>query len=121
MGTAKVVVDRLRKQGLKVGLLRVRAFRPFPVEKILQSLSHIESVGVLDRAMSFGAFGGPLFNEVRNAFYDAKRRPLLSNYIYGLGGRDMTMEMIEQIFRDLEGNRRAGRVSDAVKYIGLRE
>jgi len=121
MGTTKVVVDKLRKEGLKVGLLRIRSFRPFPTQMIVDSLSHVQSAGVLDRAMSFGAFGGPLFNEVRNASYDAEKRPLLSNFIYGLGGRDMTTEMIERIFRNLENDVKAAMAVEPVRYIGLRE
>ena len=121
IGTAKVVVDRLRSEGMKAGVLRIRAFRPFPVEEVLGALSHVESVGVLDRSASFGALGGPLFIEVRNAFYDVPERPLISDYIYGLGGRDMSMGMLEEVFKSLEENRKEGRVSEPVKYIGLRE
>ena len=121
MGTARVVVDRLRSRGVKAGLLRIRAFRPFPAHEILKALSHVEAVGVLDRCASFGALGGPLFMEVRNAFYDSAERPIISDYIYGLGGRDMSMEMLEEVFRSLEEDRRAGRPLELVRYIGLRE
>lgn len=121
MGTAKAVVDQLRSEGMKAGLLRIRAFRPFPTEAVIGTLSHVKSVGVLDRAMSFGALGGPLFNEVRNTFYDASRRPLISDYAYGLGGRDMSMDLLGKVFRSLEENREAGKVSEPVRYIGLRE
>ena len=121
MGTAKAVVNQLRMEGVKAGLLRIRAFRPFPVEAVVGALSHVKSVGVLDRAMSFGALGGPLFNEVRNAFYDESRKPLLSDHIYGLGGRDMSMELLRKVFRSLEEDREAGKVSEPVRYIGLRE
>jgi pyruvate ferredoxin oxidoreductase alpha subunit len=121
MGTAKVVVDQLRSEGMKAGLLRIRAFRPFPAKEIVNALSHVKSVGVLDRAMSFGALGGPLFNEVRNTFFDASRRPLLSDYIYGLGGRDMSMNLLGKVFKMLEENRVAGKVSEPVRYVGLRE
>jgi len=121
MGTAKVTVDQLRREGVKAGLLRIRAFRPFPVKEIVSALSHVKSVGVLDRSMSFGALGGPLFNEMRNAFYDKSSRPLISDYIYGLGGRDMSPELLRTVFRRLEENMEKGKVSEPVKYVGLKE
>jgi len=121
MGTTKAVVDQLRSEGLKAGLLRIRAFRPFPVEVVMDALSHVKSVGVLDRSMSFGALGGPLFNEVRNAFYDESRRPLISDHIYGLGGRDMSVDLLRKVFRSLEEDREAGEVLEPVRYVGLRE
>jgi pyruvate ferredoxin oxidoreductase alpha subunit len=121
MGTAKAVVEQLRSEGLKAGLLRIRAFRPFPAEEIVNALSHVKSVGILDRAMSFGALGGPLFNEVRNVFYDESRKPLISDHIYGLGGRDMSMELLGKVFRSLKEDKEAGRVLEPVRYVGLRE
>jgi len=121
MGTARVAVDQLRSEGVKAGLLRIRAFRPFPVKEIVDTLLHVRSVGVLDRSMGFGALGGPLFAEMRNAFYDTSSKPLLSDYIYGLGGRDMSTELLSVIFNSLEKNRKARRVSKPVQYIGLRE
>ncbi len=121
MGTAKVVVDKLREKGRKVGLLKIRAFRPFPYEEVIKELEHVEVIGVLDRSLSFGAQGGPLFLEIRSAFYDFERRPLISNYVYGLGGRDMPPDLIMQIFDDLEKIKEKGRVDVLLKFIGLRE
>jgi len=120
MGTAKIVVDKLREKGVKAGLLRVRAFRPFPVRQIVENLKDKKAIGVLDRAASFGAYGGPLFNEVRNVFYDQDIRPLISNYIYGLGGRDMPPQRLMTIFEDLQKIAETRRIEKTVKYIGVR-
>ena len=121
MGTAKTAVDILRGDGVKAGLLRIRSFRPFPREKILESLSHVRAIGVLDRAMSFGAYGGPLFMEMRSLFYDAGAKPLMSNYIYGLGGRDMPVSLLVDTLRDVARNAERGRVEEPIRYMGVRE
>ena len=121
MGTAKTAVDILRADGVKAGLLRIRSFRPFPREKILESLSHVRAIGVLDRAMSFGAYGGPLFMEMRSLFYDADAKPLMSNYIYGLGGRDMPVSLLVDTLRDVARNAERGRVEEPIRYMGVRE
>ena len=120
MGTAKIVVDKLREKGVKAGLLRIRSFRPFPVQQIIENLKDKKVIGVLDRAVSFGAYGGPLFNEIRNIFYDQDIRPLISNYIYGLGGRDMPPQRLMVIFDDLQKIAETGRIEKTVKYIGVR-
>jgi len=121
MGTAKIVVDKLREKGVKAGLLRIRSFRPFPVQQIIENLKDKKVIGVLDRAASFGAYGGPLFNEIRNIFYDLDTRPLISNYIYGLGGRDMPPQRLMIIFENLQKIAETGRIEKTVKYIGVRE
>ena len=78
----------LRQEGIKAGLLRLRTFRPFPVEEIQNALKNVKAIAVLDKSMSFGGNGGAVFHEVRHALYDCKAQPLIVNYIYGLGGRD---------------------------------
>ncbi|MBU1355519.1 MAG: pyruvate ferredoxin oxidoreductase [Candidatus Edwardsbacteria bacterium] len=117
-GTAKVVIDKLRKQGVKAGLLKVRVFRPFPTEEIVKALENIKTVAVLDRSDSVGGFGGPVFTEVRSALYGSAKRPQIAGVVYGLGGREIDMEMIEGLFLDLK----AGKVkADSVNYLGVRE
>ncbi len=120
-GTAKVVVDELRKDGIKAGLLKPIFFRPFPKERITKSLSNLKAVAVLDRAESFSTMGGPLFNDLRSALYDSKKRPLLVDYIYGLGGRDIFPEDIKRVFKDLEDIKKAGKVKSLINYVGVRE
>ncbi|MBU4377184.1 MAG: pyruvate ferredoxin oxidoreductase [Candidatus Omnitrophica bacterium] len=120
-GTTRGVVDKLRKEGHKVGLLKPRFFRPFPKDAIIKSLSNIKALAVLDRSESFSAEGGPLFSEMKAAFYAEKNRPLIANYIYGLGGRDMFEADIEGIFRDVLRAAKSGKVKEEVQFIGVRE
>ncbi|HHV08601.1 MAG TPA: pyruvate ferredoxin oxidoreductase, partial [Firmicutes bacterium] len=86
-GTTRVVVDELRKEGVKAGVLKPRLFRPFPYKEMQEALAHIKAIAVLDRTDSYDGFGGPLFKDVRAALYDAPQRPPVVNYVYGLGGR----------------------------------
>jgi len=120
-GTVKTVVDELRSKGIKAGLLRIRTFRPLPVKEITVALKNVKAVGVMDRACSFGGFGGPVFHEIRHILYDAPVHPHVVNYIYGLGGRDMSYILINQIYRDLERILETNRVEKKVQFIGLRE
>lgn len=120
-GTARAVVDRLRDKGVKAGLLTPRVFRPFPSAEIAQALSHLKAVAVMDRSDSFGALGGPLFIETRHALYDLDNRVPVNNYIYGLGGRDITLDEIEGIYNDLQEVAKTGKVKEKVNYLGVRE
>ncbi|UCC58761.1 MAG: pyruvate ferredoxin oxidoreductase [Candidatus Bathyarchaeum sp.] len=120
-GTVKTVVDELRDNGIKAGLLRMRAFRPLPVQDIIRCLSGKKAVAVMDRACSFGGNGGPLFHEIRHALYDVPNKPPLANYIYGLGGRDTSPYMIDGIYRDLQKIAETRQIKEGVQFIGLRE
>ena len=120
-GTVKTVVDELRQNGIKAGLLRIRAFRPLPVEDIVNNLVGKKAVSVMDRACSFGGNGGPLFHEIRHSVYDMQDRPKMVNRIYGLGGRDIQPHMIEDIFLELQKIAEIGHPVETVKFIGLRE
>ena len=90
--TAEVAVDELRKQGKSVGLLKLKLWRPFPFAELRQAVSGARVLAVMDRAVSFGGPGGPVAAEVRSALYHELKRPLVLNYIIGLGGRDVTVE-----------------------------
>ena len=120
-GTVKTVVDELRDNGVKAGLLKMRAFRPLPVQDIISCLKGKKAVAVMDRACSFGGNGGPLFHEIRHALYDLPNKPPLANYIYGLGGRDTSPYMIDGIYRDLQKITETGQIKEGVQFIGLRE
>ncbi|MCL6579143.1 MAG: pyruvate ferredoxin oxidoreductase [Candidatus Bathyarchaeota archaeon] len=120
-GTVKAVVDELRVDGVKAGLLRLRTFRPLPVEKIVNTLKNAKAVAVMDRSMSFGGEGGPVFHEVRHALYDTDEHPHIVNYIYGLGGRDTSPMQIRKIYEDLQKILRTKHVETRVQYLGLRE
>ena len=120
-GTVKVVVDELREENVKAGLLKIRAFRPFPYQEIAQVLKEAKAVAVLDRSASFGAQGGPLFLEVRSSLFEKDRRPPVINYIYGLGGRDIKIEQIKRVYEDLEEIAMGRRSTQPVSYLGVRE
>ena len=120
-GTAKAVVDDLRAKGEKVGLLKVRLFRPFPMAEMAKALSNAKAVAVLDRCEGFSAAGGPLFAEVRSALYDLHSRPLAVNYIYGLGGRDVRTCDIEKVYDDLSEIVNNSSAGDTYRYMGVRE
>jgi len=119
-GTVKTVVDELRAEGVKAGLLRIRTFRPLPVEEIVRALQNVKAVAVMDRSMSFGGHGGPVFHEIRHALYDAPSHPYLVNYIYGLGGRDTSPSQISKIYQDLQRILQAQHVGNTMRYVGLR-
>jgi pyruvate ferredoxin oxidoreductase alpha subunit len=117
----KPIVDELRQEGVKAGLLRLRTFRPFPVEEVRSALGSVKAVAVMDKSMSFGGNGGAVFHEVRSALYDAVSRPLIVNFIYGLGGRDAKPVELRRIFENLQRVLRSGHVEQTVNYLGLRE
>jgi pyruvate ferredoxin oxidoreductase alpha subunit len=120
-GTTRIVVDKLREHGIKAGMVRVRVFRPFPHEAYAEALQHVKVVGVMDRADSFGAQGGPVFLEVRSALYDCDPRPQVLPFIYGLGGRDIFPDNIEQAFAELEKAAQSKkRTSTERRYLNLR-
>jgi pyruvate ferredoxin oxidoreductase alpha subunit len=120
-GTVKAVIDDLRAEGVKAGLLRIRAFRPFPTQGIVKALMKAKAVAVMDKSISFGGHGGAVFHEVRHVLYDAEARPYVVNYVYGLGGRDTSPSQIRKVYEDLQKILRTERVDELVKYVGLRE
>jgi len=120
-GTLKVIVDELRQEGVKAGLLRLRTFRPLPVEELRKALSNVVAIAIMDKSMSFGGFGGAVFTEVRHALYDDEKHPFIVNYIYGLGGRDSSPRELRTIFEELTHIARVGHVESLVHYFGLRE
>lgn len=110
-GTIKAVVDKLRDNGEKVGLLKVIAFRPFPKEEIYEAVKNADRIAVLDKNISFG-IGGVLFNEIK-----AKMDVDASGFILGLGGRDVSPEDIIGIVKET----RNPTDSDKINWIGLKE
>jgi len=120
-GATRMVVDKLRAQGVKAGMIRVRLFRPFPHAAYAKALSRCKVVGVLDRAESFGAQGGPLFLEVRAALYDCDPRPKVLPFIYGLGGRDIFPDNLDEAFSALRKAASAKKVDTRRRYLNLRK
>ncbi len=120
-GTTKAVVDKLRLNGIKAGLLKVRVFRPFPAEEIAKSLSHLKAVAVLDKSDSLNAVGGALFEDVTSAMYVNNKNVPMVNYVYGIGGRDTTEKQIESVYNDLSEIVSTGKIDNPYRYLGLRK
>lgn len=118
-GTAKDVIDDYRARGVKAGLLKLRLFRPFPSREIAAALAGKRAIGVLDRAVSFGGYGGPLFSEIRSALYGAAGNPPVLNWLYGLGGRDCDLKQIASVL-DRLSEAAAGRPGDTINLLGVR-
>jgi pyruvate ferredoxin oxidoreductase alpha subunit len=118
--TAMTAVDRRRERGQKVGLVRLRLWRPFPFADLRRAIGKIPVLGVLDRAVSFGGPIGPVASEVKAALYHEQQRPLVVEFIAGLGGRDMSMDLFDSIFDDLFQAAESGR-APAARFVGLRE
>jgi len=118
-GTASVAVDQAREKGIKAGMLKLRMFRPFPGDEIAELVKAVGCVAVMDRSVSFGLRGGPLFNEIRSFVNGGC--PLLVNYVYGLGGRDINATEIESILDELVKIKEAGDPGELYRYKGLRE
>ena len=116
--TAREVVDRMREKGEKVGLIKLRFFRPFPAERLREETEHLRGIGVYDRAVSFGS-GGPTYIEARNALYDSHKVPILG-FLAGLGGRDVTREDVELMFKKVLAAAARGRRAGGVTWIGTR-
>lgn len=119
-GTTKAVVDKLRGQGVKAGLLKIRVYRPFPGEEVAKALSHLKAVAVLDKSDSLNAIGGALFEDVVSSMYVAKQNVPVVNYVYGIGGRDTTEKEINSVYTDLAEIAKDGKVENPYRYLGLR-
>lgn len=119
-GTTKDIIDAYRDNGVKVGLLKPRLFRPFPFAEIADALKHLKAIAVLDRADSFGGYG-PLFTEITGALVTVDTKPALINKIFGLGGRDYLPEQAEQVIDELVQVANTGKVETVKDYIGVRE
>ncbi len=122
-GTVRYVAKKLRKKGHKVGVIRIRLFRPFPHDEVAELLKDVKAVGVMDRAISFGSYG-PSYLEIATALYHLdrkrKKRPLLVNYVYGLGGRDLDPGLVENIFMELLKIAKEGEVKEPLRFVGVR-
>lgn len=119
-GTAKVAVERLREKGKKVGLVRCRIYRPFPKGEMFKAVSKVKVLGIMDRSDTLSTLGGHLYNDARSILYESDVRPLLKNYIYGLGGRDISIEEIEAVYEQLFNIQKSGKVDKDIVYYGVR-
>ena len=121
MGTVREVVDELRAEGVKAGMIKMRLFRPFPEEDLKNAIGKVPVLGVMEKAYSIGGPGAPLYEEVKTALYDSPKRPLVADYINGLGGKDTSPEMIRGVFKSLQKIKERGAVLEPVSYVGVRE
>lgn len=120
--SARVAAKTARKNGIKAGVVSVKVFRPFPYALVGEALKHTKAVGIMDKSLPAGAMGA-LFNEVGAALYQVpdSAHPVLSNYIYGLGERDITQVDLVEIFKELDSNAKAGKLTHPTQqFIGLR-
>lgn len=120
-GTAKSVVDSLRERGIKAGLIKPRMFRPFPYAELSESLKNVKALAVMDKADSVNGMCGPLYSDVVTGLYKENITIPVSNYIYGLGGRDVKAEDIEKIYNDLINVVESGKNGNATHYLGVRD
>ena len=119
-GTTKFVVDKMRAQGIKAGLLKIRVYRPFPASEISNALSKAKAIAVLDKSDSLNAAGGALFSDVTSGMFVNKVNIPVVNYVYGIGGRDTKSNDIEAVYNDLAEIAKTGNVGNPYRYLGLR-
>ena len=117
--TATVAIDELRKEGEKAGLIKLRLWRPFPFEEFLNSVSHVKGIGVVDRAITFGTSGGPVGIEIKNALYDINDKPVVTDFIAGLAGRDVKIDDFKYIYFQTKEAVKKGK-SLPYQFIGVR-
>ena len=118
--SARFAAKEMRKDGVKAGVVAIRCFRPFPYEELRDALENVKSIAVTDRSSPGGAMGA-FYNEVAAAMATSKSRPMVTNYIYGLGGRDISIENIKDIYRDQQANVDAGYITtDIQQFTNLR-
>jgi pyruvate ferredoxin oxidoreductase alpha subunit len=114
--TASVAVDELKKAGKSVGLVKLRLWRPFPLEELRAAIKGCKTLIVMDRSVTFGGIGGPVATEIKSLMFHDKDRPRIVNYLMGLGGRDVTVEdfitMVE---------RAAKKKDETYEFYGVRE
>lgn len=119
--SARIAAKNARAKGIKAGVVSIRTIRPFPYAQVGDALKNCKAVAMLDRSLPAGAMG-MLFNEVGIAvLQNSANKPILSNYIYGLGGRDMTQDILNEIYQELDNNAKAGKLTHATQqFVGLR-
>lgn len=120
-GTTKEAIDHMRENGEKVGLIKVRSFRPFPGEEIAASLKKCKAVAIMDRSESFSTNGGPLGAETMQAMYTARCTALTIDIMYGIGGRDVTVDDMINVYDTLKDIVATGETGDVYRYMGLRD
>ncbi len=117
---AELAIDKMRAEGKKVGLVKLRLWRPFPFEALREALNGVQVLAVFDRCLSYGGTGGPVCSEIKSAFYGMEKRPDIVGFVGGLGGRDVLPEDFEQIIQKAISAAEKGQ-DRAYEMIGVRE
>ncbi len=120
-GTTKTVVDELRNQGIKAGMVKIRMFRPFPAEELAMALGNLKAIAVMDKADSLNGAGGALFEDVVSGMYVAKKQVPIVSYVYGIGGRDTTSKDIHEVYDYLKDVAKTGEIDNPYRYVGVRK
>ena len=120
-GTAKDTINEMRQAGHKVGLVKIRAFRPFPGEEIVDAIKGLKAVAIMDKDDGFNGHCGPMYAEVCASLVSRGVSVKAINYIYGLGGRDVKVSSIEKVFGELEKIAETGNVGETYRYLEVRE
>lgn len=119
-GTAKACIDKMRAEGKKVGLIKIRVFRPFPAQELAEALKGLKAVAVMDKSEGFNALGGPVFAETAAACINMPERPVMINVVFGLGGRDFQITDAEKIFNHLLKIAKDGKAEETYIHLGQR-
>jgi pyruvate ferredoxin oxidoreductase alpha subunit len=120
VGTIRHVVDELRSEGIKAGMIKLRLFRPFPAKEIKKAVGDLPVLGVMEKCISFGAPASPLMEEIMTSYYHDTKKPKITNFVVGLGGRDVSPDMIREAYDRLLKIKETGRVEKIMNYIGVR-
>ena len=121
-GNARAVARNLRQKGQRVGIVKVRTYRPFPADDIAKALSKVAAIAVMDRAETFSSQAGPLGLDVMSALYSSGMNTPVRTYMYGLGGNDLALEQIYQVFSDLykvDSDGVVGVANKSPRYLGI--
>ncbi len=116
-GTTKVAIEELRQEGIKAGLVKIRVFRPFPAEDVVNAIKNAKSIAILDRSESLSTQAGPVATEVKAALYDAGINIPVKPYIYGLGGREIYVDQIKNVYKTIQNTKK----TEPVSYLGVKE
>ncbi len=118
--SARIAADQMREKGVKAGVVSLRVLRPFPFEDVVEALGNVKAIAAMDRSAPGGTFG-MLFNEISAALMAKGKHPIVLNYIYGLGGRDTTIEMLKEVYTQLDECAKAGEAKYPLQqFVGLR-
>lgn len=120
-GTAKDAVDTLREKGIKAGLLKPRAFRPLPYQELTKELKNLKALAIMDKCDSINGYSAPLFSEITSAMYTASLQVPTVNYIYGLGGCDVTKADIEHVYEHLRQIATEQKIDKPTYYLGMED